>query len=106
MRNAFLSRIATFVWSQSGRRILWTALGLAAAAALGAQSQGASSPTAVVYLNNGGFIRGDLRDSSNPAVLSWQGVDFVAPFDFDVNRIDAVYFPDPVKPAQPAGEYC
>ena len=43
---------------------------------------------------------------SKPDVLCWQGTDFVSPFLFDTRQIDAVYFPDPMKPERPVGQYC
>ncbi len=64
-----------------------------------------SAPSAVLYLNSG-FVRGQLRESPKPERLRWQGADFVSPFEFDIHRIDAVYFPDPMKAERPRGDYC
>ena len=60
----------------------------------------------VLHLNNGGFVSGDLCDSNDPSILRWQGPLFVAPFDFRLKGVDAVYFPTPAELPKPVGEYC
>jgi thiol-disulfide isomerase/thioredoxin len=62
-------------------------------------------PGAVIYLDSG-YVRGQLQDCSKPGVLRWQGDAFVGPFEFDIKRVNAAYFPDPIKPVRPIGEYC
>ncbi len=97
--------------SRVNRSWLWIVLCVTVAAtARGAASTSSApsstaSPNAVLYLNSG-FVRGELRDSDKPEVLCWQGTDFVTPFLFDTRQIDAVYFPDPIKPERPIGQYC
>ncbi|HET6324302.1 MAG TPA: TlpA disulfide reductase family protein [Planctomycetaceae bacterium] len=103
--------MARSVFSRANRSRLWIVLWLTAAvnargaAATNAAPPSAASPSAVLYLNSG-FVRGELRDSDKPEVLCWQGTDFVTPFLFDTRQIDAVYFPDPIKPERPVGQYC
>src|SRR5262249_19667766 len=51
---------------------------------------------AVLHLTNGnGFVTGALKNSGGPARLGWQSPLFTAPFDFDVNLVNAVHFPLP-----------
>jgi thiol-disulfide isomerase/thioredoxin len=89
----------------SGFLLACAAACLASTLALGAENSNTPGASAVLYLNNG-FVRGLLRDSDRPEFLHWQGADFVAPFEFNTRLIDAVYFPDPMKPERPVGEYC
>jgi thiol-disulfide isomerase/thioredoxin len=105
MLNVILVRQVVLGLSRANRSVLGIALWLAAATSLGAASATTSSPSAVLYLNSG-FVRGELRNSGKPDVLCWQGTDFVSPFLFDTRQIDAVYFPDPMKPERPVGQYC
>ena len=111
MPNANFLRCPSHLVSRAGRPLLGPGLTLVAAASfvaatsLGAEISNPTGPSAVLYLNNG-YVRGQLRDSDKPEFLSWQGADFVAPFQFDTRQIDAVYFPDPMKAERPLGEYC
>jgi peroxiredoxin len=105
MPDAIIFRLAS-LWPTGARRVLvWTAVFLSATACLGAEISNAPGPSAILYLNSG-YVRGQLRDSSKPEFLNWQGADFAGPFEFDARQIDAVYFPDPMKPERPRGEYC
>jgi thiol-disulfide isomerase/thioredoxin len=88
-----------------GPPVLAAVLWLVAAASFGAETPDRPSASAVIHLDSG-YVRGHLQSSSKPGVLSWQGEGFVAPFEFDMKRVEAVYFPDPVKPERPVGEYC
>src|SRR5580704_10869087 len=105
MLNVILVRQVVLGLSRANRSLLGIVLWLAAATSLGAASATTSSPSAVLYLNSG-FVRGELRNSGKPDVLCWQATDFVSPFLFDTPQIDAVYFPDPMKPERPVGQYC
>jgi thiol-disulfide isomerase/thioredoxin len=111
MPNASFFRRLSFLLSRRSRPLfgtafcLVTAASFVAATSLGAEISHPSGPSAVLYLNSG-YIRGQLRDSRTPEFLSWQGTDFVIPFEFDTRLIDAVYFPDPMKAERPLGEYC
>jgi hypothetical protein len=105
MLNLILVRQVVLGLSRANRSLLGIVLWLAAATSLGAASATTSSPSAVLYLNSG-FVRGELRNSGKPDVLCWQATDFVSPFLFDTRQIDAVYFPDPMKPERPVGQYC
>jgi peroxiredoxin len=105
MPNATVLRQSLDWMSYALRAWLPAALFLFATAALGAEMTDTRGASAVLYLNSG-IVRGQLRDSSKPEFLHWQGADFVAPFEFDTRQIDAVYFPDPMKPERPLGEYC
>ena len=105
MSNAFVSRYLPKAASRAARCLVGSAVCLFAAVANGAEPSSTPSPSAVLYLNSG-YIRGELRNSPAPEKLRWQGADFVAPFEFDIHRIDAVYFPDPMKAERPRGDYC
>ena len=47
-------------------------------------------PQAVLNLANGGYAAGEIRPSTQPAVLRWQAESFVSPFDFAWNEVNAV----------------
>ena len=102
--RTFLQQVSHWL-SRAAIPPLIAALCLAARISSGAEISDGPGPSAVLYLQNG-YVRGQLRDSSKPELLSWQGADFVAPFEFDTHQIDAVYFPDPMKAERPVGEYC
>src|SRR4051794_15739318 len=97
-----------------GRRALgmvW--LCVAAAAWLGPTTARAEeTPVAAVtsrptlYLTNGGFVGGELKDCDQPGRLRWQGSFFTAPFDFLPNDVNAVHFPPPATLPRPSGDYC
>jgi thiol-disulfide isomerase/thioredoxin len=88
-----------------GRPLVLTAFWLLAANSFGAEVPSRPSAGAVIYLDSG-YVRGQLQNCSKPGVLCWQGDAFVVPFEFDMKRVNAAYFPDPIKPARPVGEYC
>jgi peroxiredoxin len=60
----------------------------------------------VIFLTNGGFAAGALRDSAQASTLSWQATPFVSPFSFELNSINSVHYPAPTEPVKPSGEYC
>jgi peroxiredoxin len=88
------------------RRLFLIALWLFPATARGADSPRVLPSSAVLHLSNGGFAAGELCDANDPAVLRWHATPFVSPFDFDLKRVNAVYFPAPAKSEKAAGEYC
>ena len=63
-------------------------------------------PSAVLSLDDGGFVAGELADSDRPGVLRWQGAGFVAPFEFKLGRVNAVQWTSEEKPVKPEGEFC
>jgi thiol-disulfide isomerase/thioredoxin len=105
MPDSFCPRQGSFRPSRGAWRLFWSLCWLTAGSAFAADSPRPSGSTAVLYLDNG-YVQGQLRPTNKPEVLSWQGADFVAPFEFDIKRIDAVYFPDPIKAERPVGDYC
>jgi peroxiredoxin len=62
--------------------------------------------SAVLSLDDGGFVAGELADSDRPGILRWQGVGFVAPFEFKLGRVNSVQWTAPEKPEKPEGEFC
>ena len=105
MSNALFSRQLPAGAARAVRCLVGSTVCLLTAVAGGAEPLSTPGPSAVLYLNSG-YIRGELRNSPTPEKLRWQGADFVAPFEFDIHRIDAVYFPDPMKAERPRGDYC
>ncbi len=84
----------------------WPVL-LVVLAMLGESAWAADPPKApVLHLADGGFAAGELRDSSRPGVLRWQGAAFVAPFEFAVKDVNNVQWPPPATIARPAGDFC
>jgi peroxiredoxin len=78
-----------------------------ASAAVRADDQPAAAPSsAVLHLTDGSFIPGDLDDSNKPGVFRWQASAFVSPFEFPVNRVNAIHWPPPAAIAKPEGDYC
>jgi peroxiredoxin len=76
-----------------------------------AQAEPAPPPVAptnvpVLFLTNGGFAPGMLRDSAQPSTLSWQATPFVSPFTFELGAINALHYPAPAEQVKPSGEYC
>ncbi|HTI51285.1 MAG TPA: TlpA disulfide reductase family protein, partial [Planctomycetaceae bacterium] len=63
-------------------------------------------PPAMLHLTNGGQVSGALAPSRDPAVLYWQSPAFVGPFQFNLDSVNAVYFPVPAELPKPKGEFC
>jgi thiol-disulfide isomerase/thioredoxin len=89
---------------QLGRLILSLALGCAAIA------HGADpSPNpvdAMLYLNDGDYFSGRLRDCQEANVLRWQANGATQSFEFGADAIRSAYFAPPEKRPAPTGEYC
>src|SRR5262249_26256807 len=66
----------------------------------------AADPPPVLHLVDGGYAAGELRDSSRPDVLRWQGAPFVAPFEFAVKDVNNIQWPPPATLDRPAGDFC
>jgi peroxiredoxin len=75
---------------------------LAAAAATAAEK----SPPGVLSLDDNGYAAGDLALSDKPGVVRWQAAGFVAPFEFKLERVNAVHWTPAEKPVKPEGEFC
>ncbi len=77
------------------------------ASSLAQSAEQAAKPAAaaVLHLTNGGFVVGELKNSGGPARLGWQSPLFAAPFDFDVNLVNAVHFPLPAELPKSVGNY-
>ena len=94
----------------------WAPLALAAlliacAAIKPAVPQSADGPSAAatrptIHLSSGGYASGEICDSKDPGVVRWRVPSFVAPFDFSLKEVDAVYYPVPPDLPKAAGEYC
>lgn len=61
---------------------------------------------ATLQLAGGDFVAGQLHDSAQPGILSWQGSDFVQPFRFPLDNVTAVQFPQAPQRPKPGGQYC
>jgi peroxiredoxin len=62
--------------------------------------------SAVLHLTDGSFVAGELVGSPEPGVVRWQSAAFVSPFEFPVNRINAIHWPPPAIPPKPEGDFC
>ena len=82
------------------------AAGLTPSASSAADPPAAVARPAVLHLADGSFIPGDLVDSARPGVLRWQASAFVSPFEFPVDRINAIHWPPPAALPKPEGDYC
>ena len=65
----------------------------------------AARPT-TLYLANGDYVAGDLKDSDRAGSVRWQGSAFAEPFTFPVEMISAIHFPTAERPEKPTGDYC
>ena len=83
-------------------------LSLFAAALVATAARAADPPPAppVLHLADGGFVAGEVRATTKPGVLRWQGASFVAPFEFAVKDVNAIQWPPPATLARPAGDFC
>jgi thiol-disulfide isomerase/thioredoxin len=66
----------------------------------------AEPATAVLHLRDGSFAAGNLDDSARSGVLRWQASAFVSPFEFPLDRVNAVHWPPPQQVPKPTGDYC
>jgi peroxiredoxin len=80
--------------------------GLTSLALKAADQPAAPSPSAVLHLTDGSFVPGDLAGSSQPGVIRWQAAAFVSPFEFPVNRVNAIHWPPPGASPKPEGDSC
>ena len=48
----------------------------------------------------------DLGRLARPGVLRWQASAFVSPFEFPVDRVNAIHWPPPAASAKPDGDFC
>ena len=71
-----------------------------------AGSSGPPARSAVLHLTDGSFAAGASDDSSGPGVLRWRAAGFVAPFEFAVNRVNAIHWPPPAVLPKPSGDFC
>lgn len=78
---------------------------LASTVAQSAEEPAQSPSTSVLHLTSGGFVAGEVKNSAGAARLGWQSPLFTAPFDFDVNLVNAVHFPLPAQLPKAEGEY-
>ncbi len=60
----------------------------------------------VLHLTDGGFVLGELKQSSGPEVVRWQATAFTQPFEFARGAISAVHYPRAAESPKPVGEYC
>ncbi|HLJ97120.1 MAG TPA: hypothetical protein VKU02_28405, partial [Gemmataceae bacterium] len=91
-----LPRIALLLFVLS---MFWVCFPAGASAADG----GASS---VLFLNDGGYLPGELHGSDDPKVLRWRSPCFAQPFEFPMTAVKAVQYPAPGPQPKPVGEYC
>ena len=65
-----------------------------------------TSAGAMLYLNDGDYFSGRLRDCPTANTLRWQASGATGPFEFDARMIRSAYFAPPQKRPAPDGEYC
>ena len=95
--SMFVVRCSTFLMRSA--TILWATL--AVSLTCGAELSKPAAAT-VLHLTNGGYVAGELKNSGGPSRLGWQSPLFAAPFDFDVNLVNAVHFPLPASCPMPS----
>lgn len=59
-----------------------------------------------LLLSAGEFVSGEIRESDQPARLKIQSPLFTAPFNFSVDKIEKLEFPQPAVLPKARGEYC
>jgi peroxiredoxin len=82
------------------------ATGLTISIASAAEPAPAAPSSAVMHLTDGSFIPGTLGDTARPGVLRWQAGAFVSPFEFPVDRVNAIHWPPPTVIPKPDGDLC
>jgi peroxiredoxin len=82
------------------------AAGVTPRAASAADQPAAAAPPAVLHLTDGSFLPGSLVDTARPGVLRWQASSFASPFEFPVDRVNAIHWPPPAVVPKPDGELC
>jgi thiol-disulfide isomerase/thioredoxin len=65
-----------------------------------------ASTQSVLYLTDGDFFTGTLRDSSTTDVVSWQSRGATGPFEFPTAAVRAAFFPSPAEAAAAKADYC
>ncbi len=58
-----------------------------------------------ISLINGNTIAGEIRESTTPKVIRWQGIDFTEPFEVLTDAIKSIRFPAPEQRMVQAGEF-
>ena len=101
VRHRFLAGMRSFAFLLS-----IAAVTLTTAIARAADGPTAPPPSAVLHLTDGSFVPGDLDESTRPGIFRWQASAFVSPFEFPVNRVNAIHWPPPSAITRPEGEYC
>jgi thiol-disulfide isomerase/thioredoxin len=66
----------------------------------------ADRSSSVLYLTDGDFFTGTLRDCPKKNVVHWQAEGAAEPFEFGVESIRSAYFAAPAERPAPNGEYC
>ena len=59
----------------------------------------------MLYLNDGDYFSGSVRDCSTANALRWQALGATQPFEFTADSIRSAYFAPPAKPPSPDGDY-
>jgi thiol-disulfide isomerase/thioredoxin len=71
-----------------------------------AEPSNALASQSVLYLNDGDFFAGALKDSVAPDVVNWQSRGCEAAFQFPANAVRSAFFPSPVGAAAAKADYC
>jgi thiol-disulfide isomerase/thioredoxin len=71
-----------------------------------ANSAAADHDSPTLYLYDGDFFGGSLRDCPTPNVIRWLADGAAQPFEFGSEAIRAAYFASPKERPAPEGEYC
>jgi thiol-disulfide isomerase/thioredoxin len=79
---------------------------LISSAALAAAPPDNAPRTPILHLVTGSYAAGELAETTNPAVLRWHAAPFVAPFEFSLGAVNAIYWPPAKELPRPPGDYC
>ncbi len=72
----------------------------------GAAAAADALPSAILKLQNGDALPGELSPNPHPGQLSWKSPHFALPFEFDTVRLDTVHFPLDDTLTKARGEFC
>ena len=90
------------------RHLCWLIVSTALTCAAAAHSAEPAPAAAggMLYLNDGDYFSGRLRDCPAANILRWQASGATGPFEFNTDAIRSAYFAPPPKRPAPDGEYC
>jgi hypothetical protein len=103
MNHKYRLKMAEFVASIFARLGLVAIVTLTALAGAHGDER---APSPIIHFTDGSFAAGELAESSRSGVFCWQASGFVSPFQFLVNRVNAIHWPPPASAPKPSGDFC